>query len=355
MAFAASIRRSNSLGWKFGPIAMVGPASIFTASAGDSPGCMPNVTSRATATSGAMPKAPVIAPRLPTSSCTVATAYTSQAWRRRESSSRQSTMAAIEARSSMDLHAAYPPESSVHRARNVTRSPTWTRESTSWGRRPTSMKSFSRATGFSRSDGIREVRRNAHDDPGKLARPPWTITSWAKRTHGSKPPTGATRRKPFSTWETMRAISSMCPVSMRAGRAPFEGAPTGRGVVRAGHARDAVAQGVDANVARVCGETGADDLPHLLLVTGGTTRFRELLEEGRGFHGTKIPARSVLVQPARAGPRGRRLRPKHARIRTPPRGTAAKETKRATYPCASRMYPAVTLARNDARPVPIAL
>ena len=124
---------------------------------------------------------------------------------------------------------------------------------------------------------------------------------------------------------------------------------------RARDARDAVAQRIDANVARVCGEPRADDPPDLLLVAGGTTRFRELPEEGGGFHGTKIPARSVRVQPARAGTRGNRLLPKHARIRMPPRGTAAKERKSAAYPCASRMYPAATLARNEASPVPIAL
>ena len=88
-------------------------------------------------------------------------------------------------------------------------------------------------------------------------------------------------------------------------------------------ARDAVTQRIDSNVARVYGEPGADDPSDLLLVAGGAARLRELPEKDRGFHGAKIPARSVSVQPADAGILGRRLLPKPARITIPPRGIAA--------------------------------
>src|SRR5208337_1374108 len=141
-----------------------------------------------------------------------------------------------------------------------------------------------------------------------------------------------------------------------AGRSVACRSATGRRASRARQARNAVAQRIAADVAGICGETGADDLPDLFFIPGRTTRFGELLEEGRGFHGRKIPAASVRVQPGgRAGKRGRRLFPKHARIRMPPRGTAANERNSATYPCASRIYPAATLARNEASPAPIAL
>jgi len=53
---------------------MAGPPSMLTVSAALSPGCAPNVTSTAIAAVGSMPYAPVTAPAIVVSSCTVATA-----------------------------------------------------------------------------------------------------------------------------------------------------------------------------------------------------------------------------------------------------------------------------------------
>ena len=61
-AAAAAASLSRSTGWKLGPMAMLGPPSIFTVSFGERPGCIPKVTSTATAIVGSMPYAPVTAP-----------------------------------------------------------------------------------------------------------------------------------------------------------------------------------------------------------------------------------------------------------------------------------------------------
>ena len=110
-AFAAATSRSNMRGWMFGPSAMArARRPSWHVSGPETPGCCPKVTSMATAAVGSMPEGADARALQPVSSCTVATAYTSHACSALGTAPRGTgRMAATAARSSMALHAAYPP------------------------------------------------------------------------------------------------------------------------------------------------------------------------------------------------------------------------------------------------------
>ena len=158
-----------------------------------------------------------MAPFSPVSSCTVATAKTSQAWRTPDNCSSASVTAATQARSSIALPATRLFSSSTISRRIEIGSPTVTRCSTFSAGSPTSTKSLSQGIVFLRSSSGRTWGGRVATMPGR-SRCPWTITSSPNSTRRSVPPTRVMRKKPFSIPATINPISSMCAASINLGR-----------------------------------------------------------------------------------------------------------------------------------------
>src|SRR5690606_33739110 len=180
------------------------------------------------AISGTMPYALTMAPRSPTSSCTVATAYTSATWLSPARSRIASIMAATPARLSSALPQTRVPCSLVKRRLTTTGSPTRTRRRASSPRRPTSMNSSSMGCAFARSASTSRCGGLTPTNPGSGGSDS-TMTSCATRVRGSMPPMAVKRRKPSSSiFVTMRPISSMWAAIMSRGRRSAAGAVPAR-------------------------------------------------------------------------------------------------------------------------------
>jgi len=219
-ALATSRACLNSSGWKFGPRPSVGPSPSLNVSSSLAPAWAAKVPSMAMAISGCTLYAAAIAPCPPTSSCTDATATTSQACWRVASSSRQTVIAATDTRLSNDFPASRSPFSSIAGASKVITSPTRTSAVTSSCGSPTSIHSSSRV-GY--SVRLRAMCGGAAPKTPGSGRCPWTSTGWLSSTRASMPPSMPARMKPARISATIKPISSIWAHSMtlRRGSGPL--------------------------------------------------------------------------------------------------------------------------------------